>query len=159
MGPAKQLLLTLVMPVRDAGRCREILLGMKKRGFGEGYFNGFGGKVEPGETVGEAARRELKEEAGIDAVAIAPVGVLTFHFDDKPMPWEVHVFRCDAFDGLPAESDEMAPKWFRVDEIPYDSMWADDAIWYPLFLAGKKFTGSFHFENTTTLVKSALKEV
>ena len=41
----------------------------------------------------------------------------------------------------------------------FKSMWADDAIWYPLFLAGKKFTGSFHFENTTTLVKSALKEV
>ncbi|KAF9519147.1 hypothetical protein BS47DRAFT_1288729 [Hydnum rufescens UP504] len=45
----------------------EILLGFKKRGFGVNKYNGFGGKVEPNETAMEAARRELKEEAGIDA--------------------------------------------------------------------------------------------
>jgi hypothetical protein len=28
-----------------------ILLGYKKRGFGMGKFNGFGGKVEKGETI------------------------------------------------------------------------------------------------------------
>ena len=39
-------LLTLVIPVDDDKR---VLLGLKKRGFGEGYYNGFGGKVEPGE--------------------------------------------------------------------------------------------------------------
>ncbi len=36
-----------------------MLLGEKKRGFGEGYFNGFGGKVEAGETVQQAAIREV----------------------------------------------------------------------------------------------------
>ena len=34
-----------------------ILLGMKKRGFGAGWWNGFGGKVQSGETIEEAARR------------------------------------------------------------------------------------------------------
>lgn len=34
-----------------------VLLGMKKRGFGAGKWNGFGGKVQPGETIEEAARR------------------------------------------------------------------------------------------------------
>ena len=42
----------------------KILLGMKKRGHGVGKWNGFGGKVEKGETIEEAARRETKEEAG-----------------------------------------------------------------------------------------------
>jgi hypothetical protein len=37
-----------------------VLLGRKKRGFGEGYVNGFGGKVEPGETVEAAAAREVR---------------------------------------------------------------------------------------------------
>ena len=37
---------------------------MKKRGFGEGKWNGFGGKVEEGETILQAALRELKEECG-----------------------------------------------------------------------------------------------
>lgn len=35
----------------------QILLGMKKRGLGSGKWNGFGGKVEPNETIEEAAKR------------------------------------------------------------------------------------------------------
>lgn len=46
-------LLTLVLVVQP-GR---VLLGMKKRGFGAGKWNGFGGKVQPGETIEEAARQ------------------------------------------------------------------------------------------------------
>ena len=46
-------LLTLVL-VCNADK---VLLGMKKRGFGEGRWNGFGGKVETGETIPEAAVR------------------------------------------------------------------------------------------------------
>jgi len=38
----------------------QILLGMKKRGFGEGKLNGFGGKVKESETVEEAARAERR---------------------------------------------------------------------------------------------------
>jgi len=40
----------------------EILLGMKKRGFGKGKWNGFGGKVLRGETIEKAAKRELREK-------------------------------------------------------------------------------------------------
>ena len=43
---------------------QKVLLGYKKRGFGAGRWNGFGGKVETGETLEQAARRELKEESG-----------------------------------------------------------------------------------------------
>lgn len=46
-------LLTLVLVVQP-GR---VLLGMKKRGFGAGKWNGFGGKVQPGESIEDAARR------------------------------------------------------------------------------------------------------
>lgn len=46
-------LLTLVLVVQPG----KVLLGMKKRGFGAGKWNGFGGKVQPGETIEDAARR------------------------------------------------------------------------------------------------------
>jgi 8-oxo-dGTP diphosphatase/2-hydroxy-dATP diphosphatase len=36
---------------------RTILLGRKKRGFGIGKWNGFGGKVEANESVIDAAKR------------------------------------------------------------------------------------------------------
>jgi 8-oxo-dGTP pyrophosphatase MutT (NUDIX family) len=45
--------LTLVL-IREHAR---VLLGMKKRGFGQGRWNGFGGKVEPGETILQGALR------------------------------------------------------------------------------------------------------
>lgn len=50
---AKNKLLTLVLVHNP----KQILLGMKKRGFGVGRWNGFGGKVEPNETIVEGARR------------------------------------------------------------------------------------------------------
>ena len=40
-----------------------ILLGMKKRGFGVGRWNGFGGKVNSDETILEAAKRSDIEKA------------------------------------------------------------------------------------------------
>jgi 8-oxo-dGTP pyrophosphatase MutT (NUDIX family) len=57
-GPKRLTLLLL----RSNGR---ILLGRKKRGFGAGKANGFGGKVEVGETIKEAAVREVQEESGV----------------------------------------------------------------------------------------------
>ena len=55
---------TLVFPIDGHNR---ILLGCKKRGFGQGKYNGFGGKIEPGETFRQCAVRELYEESGLVA--------------------------------------------------------------------------------------------
>ncbi|WZN66384.1 7,8-dihydro-8-oxoguanine triphosphatase [Chloropicon roscoffensis] len=148
-------LLTLVIPVEDDKR---VLLGLKKRGFGEGYYNGFGGKVEPGESVSEAAARELEEESELRSPKLDKRGVLTFHYDDKPKPLEIHVFRVSEYEGVPAETEEMRPEWFAFDEIPFQKMWADDALWYPLFLSGKTFEGEFYFENTHDLKRHELRE-
>lgn len=38
---------------------QRVLLGLKKRGIGEGFYNGFGGKCEAGETVRQCAHREV----------------------------------------------------------------------------------------------------
>ena len=34
-----------------------MVVGMKKRGFGKGCWNGFGGKVAEGETIMDGAKR------------------------------------------------------------------------------------------------------
>jgi 8-oxo-dGTP pyrophosphatase MutT (NUDIX family) len=46
----------------------ELLLAMKKRGFGQGKWNGAGGKAEPGETPLQAAIRETEEEIGVTPI-------------------------------------------------------------------------------------------
>ncbi len=136
-------LLTLVLVEKEG----QLLLGMKKRGFGAGRWNGFGGKVNEGETVEEAAVRETKEESNITPKALNARGVLTFMWQGRPDTLEVHVFKASNYDGEPQETEEMRPKWFNVSEIPYDEMWTDDKYWLPLYLAGKKFKGQFLFDD------------
>lgn len=122
-----------------------ILLGFKKRGFGQGRWNGFGGKPEAGETMEQCARRELLEEAGLEAKVIAQFGVINFEFVGVEEWMEVHVFRVDAFEGEPIESDEMRPQWFPLTDIPFDKMWPDDVVWLPQLLRGNKFNAYYKF--------------
>ena len=135
------------------------MLGMKKRGFGKGRWNGFGGKVEHAETIEESVVRETKEESGIEVVEPVKVGVLDFAFEGDPVTLEAHIFRAETFRGEPHESEEMRPQWFSIDEIPFDEMWPDDRHWFPLLLAGKKFTGRFLFGAGDQILKKELSEV
>ncbi|MEA2098116.1 MAG: 8-oxo-dGTP diphosphatase [Patescibacteria group bacterium] len=137
----------------------KILLGMKKRGHGVGKWNGFGGKVEQGETIEEAAKREIKEEAGIETKKINKLGILEFIYQDGSGNMEVHIFCAKEFEGNPIESEEMKPKWFDVDEIPFDQMWSDDKYWLPMFLDGKSFRGKFLFDEFNEIIDYSLLEV
>ena len=137
----------------------KVLLGMKKRGFGEGRWNGFGGKVEVNETIEAAAKRELHEEAGVFAKDIERRGIIEFEFVGNPEILEVHIFHAHDFEGVLQETEEMRPAWFHTKEIPFDQMWPDDAHWFPLFLAGKKFQGRFLFDGFDTIKSKELTVV
>ena len=137
----------------------KILLGMKKRGHGEGKWNGFGGKVEQGETIEEAARREMKEESGVEIKEMNKLGILEFVYQDGSGNMEVHIFYVKEFKGSPAESEEMKPRWFDINEIPYDLMWPDDKYWLPMFLEEKRFKGKFLFNEVNEIIDYTLLEI
>ena len=137
----------------------KILLGFKKRGFGVGRWNGFGGKVKVDESIEQSAVREVKEETGVVLKNLEKRGIITFEFADDPEVIEVHFFSSSDFSGQPTESEEMKPQWFDVSEIPYQSMWPDDQYWLPMFLAGKNFKGSFYFSDKNNILNHYLEEV
>jgi len=138
---------TLVLLLRGDNQ-REIFLGRKKIGFGEGKFVGVGGGIEKGESKEQAAVRELHEETGlrISEDALDYSAELTFIFPVRPK-WNriVHVFLVDCIEGEPQESDEIEPHWFSVNDLPLKKMWADDSYWLEDVLAGKKLKGKFTF--------------
>lgn len=143
-----------------------ILLGMKKRGFGAGRWNGFGGKVAPGESIEEAARREMCEECGLEAVQMEKRGILEFDFElPESGSLEVHIFKVHEYAGEPKETEEMKPQWFHMEKIPFSQMWSDDLYWLPLFIKGRKFKGRFMFDRPSTaeyqsrIIERKLEEV
>lgn len=102
----------------------EILLAMKKRGFGEGRWNGVGGKVEAGESIEEAMVREAQEEIGVTPTHYEKVADIRFdeYFKGTPTLMHVHVFTSTKWNGDEQETEEMAPQWFKESEIPYEHM-------------------------------------
>lgn len=133
---------TLVFCRRDSSDGRkEILLGMKKRGFGMGKWNGFGGKLEGTESIEECARRELLEECGLLATSLQRMGYLCFKMLESSKIMRVHVYQTRQFERELVESDEMRPQWYFEDELPFQHMWPDDAHWMPLLLSDKQFVG------------------
>lgn len=135
----------------------EILLGLKKAGFAQGKINGFGGKVQHGEPIAEAAVRELEEETGIRVLEqdLEKMAHLTFTFPVRP-EWDqvVHVFLARRWKGEPMESGEMRPAWYKVNEIPFQSMWQDDPHWLPRVLAGEHIKARFTFQADNETVQA-----
>ncbi|GBP56612.1 7,8-dihydro-8-oxoguanine triphosphatase [Eumeta japonica] len=137
-----------------------VLLGLKKRGFGYNKWNGFGGKIEQNESIVEAAVRELKEECcvAVKHENLKNVGRLEFTFEGEPIVMDVRVFSAKVFQGTPRETEEMTPKWYKYDDIPFDNMWPDDKIWFPYMLSGNLFYGKFNYRGFDTIISYDIKK-
>ncbi|MGO4385156.1 8-oxo-dGTP diphosphatase [Specibacter sp. RAF43] len=132
---------TLCFVIRDFDGAEQVLLGLKKTGFGTGKVVGIGGHVEPGETPAQAICREVAEESALVVAErdLIPAGTVDFVFPARP-EWDMFttVYLCRTFAGQVQESDEIAPAWYPVDQLPEARMWADAVHWLPAFLSGER---------------------
>ena len=140
-------------------RNNEILLARKKRGFAKDKYNGVGGKIEDGETPEEAMARESEEEISVKPIKYEKVGVIRYdeYYKGNRENVIVHVYFCTDWVGIPKESDEMTPKWFNINNLPYENMIGDDFYWLPLVLKGEKVEASFQFSEDWKILNYNVK--
>jgi ADP-ribose pyrophosphatase YjhB (NUDIX family) len=120
------------------GNPTDVCLGMKKRGFGAGMWNGAGGKPNEGVSIIAATDRETLEEFGVVVRKKEKVGEFQFVLKEEEMTATMHAFFSTLWDNDPVESEEMRPQWFAVGDMPYDQMWKSDGDGYELCLVDSK---------------------
>jgi 8-oxo-dGTP diphosphatase len=92
-----------------------------------------GGKVEPGETVAEAALRELGEETGLSATAGPQLGTKEIIHRDETGALAFHYFlvavRCENPTGTPIAGDDAAEvAWVPDAEIHAGALPLSDGV-------------------------------
>lgn len=115
----------------------------------EGKWNGVGGKLYSGEKPEENAVRETLEETGLTVSNLFYHGLMNFHNNGKEeVDFMMHLFSTKSFSGkLKERSDDGGEvKWFRLDELPWNEMWADDRHWIQHMLSGERFDADFYFD-------------
>jgi len=100
--------------VRPDGR---LLLASRPEGKPySGYWEFPGGKLEPGETVAHALKRELHEELGIDIGSVCPWIVRVFDYPHALV--RLHFCRVFEWSGEPHAREQQRFGFFALDALP-----------------------------------------
>ena len=153
---------TLCFLLRDTPTGEEVLLGLKKTGFGRGKVVGVGGHLEAGESAQDAICREVAEEISVIVAPedLVPAGSVEFVFPARP-DWDMYttVYLARSWSGEPAESDEIAPQWHPVGVLPRERMWADAEHWLPAMLAGARLAVRVVLNNDNETVAESVSGI
>lgn len=93
-----------------------------------GKWNGLGGKLEPGETPEECARREIKEESGLQVKKLQWKGFLTFPQFSNQEDWYAFVFVAEADQDEVIDSAEGQLRWIPNHELLELNLWEGDRV-------------------------------
>ncbi|MFK3982861.1 NUDIX hydrolase [Micromonospora sp. NPDC050397] len=120
-----------------------------------GYYNGLGGKLEPGEDVVAGMRREIREEAGLECRTVELAGTISWPgFGRNGENWFGFLFRIPDWSGVPYERcPEGTLIWTELADILGGAvpMWPSDRNFLPLVFADRPrvFHGSQPFHRGT----------
>lgn len=105
--------------------------------------------------------RETEEEINVTPTKYEKVGLMEFdeYYIGNKQNLVFHLYIAYEWVGDPTESEEMSPKWFKIDDIPYDNMFPDDKYWLPLILDGKKIKAYFEFDEEWNLLNKKIEDL
>jgi 8-oxo-dGTP diphosphatase len=132
--------------IRSQGKTLMVHRVKKANDIHAGKWNGLGGKLEPGETPEECARREIYEESGLIAHKLEWKGVLTFPKFAHEEDWYAFVFVVTDFSGDVVNSVEGDLHWIADEDIPRLNLWEGDAIFLPWLDKAGFFSGKFVYQ-------------
>jgi 8-oxo-dGTP diphosphatase len=100
-----------------------------------GKYNGLGGKLDAGEDVVSGMRRELMEEAGIEAVELLLRGTINWPgFGKQGEDWLGFIFRIDAWSGNCRDCNpEGTLEWVSLERLLSGDfpLWEGDPYFLP----------------------------
>ncbi len=121
----------------------KVLMGKRKNIHGDGLYCGPGGHLEHLETIEECAKRETKEEAGIEIGNVrflCLINLLTFapkHYIDIAV----------AADWISGEPQNLEPEkrdgwaWYEIDNLP-EPLWPAERYYFESLKTGKAYFGT-----------------
>lgn len=101
-----------------------------------GKYNGLGGKLEPDEDVVAGMRRELREEAAIEALELSLRGTISWPgFGKHGEDWLGFLFLITRFSGTPpTQNVEGSLEWVALEHLLAGKLplWPGDKLFLPL---------------------------
>lgn len=116
-----------------------------------GKYNGLGGKIDSDEDVITSIRREIREEAGIEAEQVVLRGTISWPgFGKNEEDWFAFIFRIDRWSGTPLERNhEGTLEWVPLAQLHGLNMWDSDRMWLDMVFErdSKVFHGIAPYKN------------
>ena len=97
-------------------------------------YNGLGGKLEAHEDIATCMRREIREEAGIECLAMGLRGTISWPgFGKNGADWFGFLFLVTRYSGQPlARNPEGDLQWVALDALAGLPLWEGDRLFLPL---------------------------
>ena len=144
--------MTLAYLIKD-GKWLMLLRNKKENDINEGKWIGVGGKVEEGESVEQAAIREIEEETGYIVDDIEYCGEVLFLYDIAPAE-RIYVYQSRNFHGEEIECTEGSLSWIKEEDIMDLSLWEGDRIFLKKMMEGNiPFHIMLHYDENAKLVE------